>query len=127
MAKIFIVRSVAGEMMATDLAGLRVVFAFEEKSLADSYCAQLSANNKSHKVESIAETEFHQHLIPNLRSAQVNAIVFNLLPGETAGPDVYCIDISRPANPRTFDFKLGRWLTAKDSRQLRKIPKATPS
>ena len=121
MAKIYIVRSAAGELEASDLGGLKVVYAFEEKPLAESHCSHLMADGKAYKVEAIGEAEFRDHIIPRLRTAAVNAVIFNFLPGSPPAAETFSVDISQPKNPRTFDFNLGRWLTAKESRRLRRI------
>ena len=121
MPKIFIVRSTDGELQSSELGGLKVVYAFEEKSLAESYCARLNAEGRAHKTEAIPEADFREYVIPVLKSAKVEALVFNLPPGESTGENAFSVDISHPANPRTFDFHLRRWLTAKESRRLRKL------
>src|ERR1044071_2246142 len=103
ITKIYIVRTIAGELESSDLAGLKVIYAFEEKSMAESYCNRLCANGRTHKVEAIAETEFREYVLPRLRSAAVSAIIFNLLPGSTPTLDSFSIDIAQPANPRTLN------------------------
>lgn len=120
MTKLFIVRSTSGEMSATALAERKVIFAFEERALADRYLAQLNAQGGTHKIESIEEEEFHDFIIPVLRTAQVSAVIFNYLPGEPPAEDAFSVDITGSNIPRTYDFKLNRWLTPKEARRLRR-------
>jgi hypothetical protein len=123
LAKIYIVRSAAGEVEAVTLSGLKVVYAFEDKYLAESYSNELSAGGKAYRVEAIGEAEFRDHIIPRLREASVKALIFNILPGSPPSGESFSVDITQLANPRTFDFSLGRWVTAKESRRLRRINK----
>ncbi|MBL8151261.1 MAG: hypothetical protein JNN15_15165 [Blastocatellia bacterium] len=121
MASIFIVRSTGGEVEACCLGDLKVLYVFEERTQAQNYCSRLNTTGRLHKVEGIEEAEFCEYIIPCLRKSNVDALIFNFIPGEQPGPETFSVDINQPRNPRTYDFKSGKWLTAKDAHRCRRF------
>lgn len=119
MSKIFIVRSAGGEVELCELGGLKVVYVFEQRALAQAFCTQMNNSGKLYKVEAIGADEFKTYIIPCLLKSSIDALIFNYIPGTASGPDAFSVDLRNRTNPRTYDFSKGCWMTARDARRSR--------
>lgn len=117
MSKIFIVRSAGGEVELWELGGLKVVYVFETRSLAQTFCTHMSSSGRLYKVEAVEEEVFKAYIIPCLLKSSIEALVFNYIPGTVSNPEAFSVDLRNRTNPRTYNFSQGRWMTARDARK----------